>query len=123
MTGRKVPRSGAVWLAFFGMGFLNNVVPFLLIVWGQKTIASGLASILNATTPLFTVIVAGLLLADERISSLKLAGVIVGFVGVTVMIGPDALAGISTAVWAQAAVTTGSTPSRLKRRPKTPAKA
>ena len=102
--GLAVPKSGDVWLAFFGMGLLNNVVPFLLIVWGQKTIASGLASILNATTPLFTVVVAGLLLADERISALKVAGVIIGFVGVTVMIGLDAVSGISSSVWAQIAI-------------------
>ena len=53
-------------MAFFGMGILNNVIPFCLIVWGQQHIASGLASILNATTPLFTVIVAHFLTADER---------------------------------------------------------
>lgn len=69
------------------MGLLNNVIPFVLIVWGQTQIASGLASILNATTPLFTVIVAGVLLPDERATPLKLVGVVVGFVGVAMMMG------------------------------------
>ena len=59
---------GRVWRAFFGMGLLNNVLPFVLIVWGQHRIASGLASILNATTPLFTVLVAHLLTPDEKLT-------------------------------------------------------
>ncbi len=104
LMGRPVPKTGAVWAAFFGMGLLNNVVPFGLIVWGQHTIASGLASILNATTPLFGVVVAGLLLPDERMSALKLTGVVIGFVGVVVMIGVDALSGLATGIWAEIAI-------------------
>jgi drug/metabolite transporter (DMT)-like permease len=100
---QRMPREGRVWAAFFGMGLLNNVLPFLLIVWGQHRIASGLASILNATTPLFTVLVAHLLTADERLTSLKAAGVMVGFAGAAVMIGPDALKGVETSVLAQLA--------------------
>lgn len=101
---RPLPRAPRVWAAFLGMGFLNNVVPFALIVWGQQTIASGLASILNATTPLFTVIVAGALLADERATPIKIAGVAAGFLGVAVMIGLDALSGLGADVVAQLAV-------------------
>ncbi len=108
LMGRTVPKGRAVWGAFFGMGLLNNVVPFGLIVWGQQTIASGLASILNATTPLFTVVIAALLLADERASPLKLVGVAVGFLGVIVMIGLDALSGLGAGVLAQVAVLGGA---------------
>ncbi len=108
LLGRAVPKGRAVWGAFFGMGVLNNVVPFGLIVWGQQTIASGLASILNATTPLFTVVIAALLLADERASPLKLVGVTVGFLGVIVMIGLDALSGLGAGVFAQVAVLGGA---------------
>lgn len=100
---RSVPRRPSVWLAFLAMGLLNNAVPFGLFVWGQQTIASGLAAILNATTPLFTVVVAGLLLADEPINARKLAGVAIGFGGVLVMIGPEALAGLGVDTWAQLA--------------------
>ena len=107
-TGRAIPRDPKVWTAFFGMGLLNNVLPFGLIVWGQQTIASGLASILNATTPLFTVLVAGLLLSDERFSSKKIIGTAVGFVGAVVMIGPDALGGIGLDLWAQLACLAGA---------------
>ena len=85
--GFRPPKNARVWAAFLGMGLLNNAIPFGLIVWGQTQIASGLASILNATTPLFTVIVAGMLLPDERATPLKLLGVVVGFIGVVVMIG------------------------------------
>jgi drug/metabolite transporter (DMT)-like permease len=108
LFGKAIPRRPEVWLAFLGMGVLNNVIPFGLITWGQQTIASGLASILNATTPLFTVIVAGALLADERFRTNKIVGVVVGFAGVVVMIGPDALGGLGVDVWAQVACLGGA---------------
>ncbi|MFS1492081.1 DMT family transporter [Vibrio splendidus] len=93
MIGLRPPKELRVWGAFLGMGLLNNVVPFALIVWGQTQIASGLASILNAATPIFAVVVAGILLPDERVTPLKLVGVGIGFVGVVVMIGLPALSG------------------------------
>lgn len=92
LLGLTPPRAPRVWLAFLCMGTINNVIPFSLIVWGQTQIASGLASILNATTPLFTVVVATCLLSDERATPLKLVGVITGFCGVVVMIGLPASA-------------------------------
>src|SRR6185369_14082205 len=93
VLGQGLPREPSVWAAFLAMGFINNVLPFCLIVWGQHRIASGLAAILNATTPLFTVLVAHLATRDEKLSGVKVVGVLVGFVGVAVMIGPDAFAG------------------------------
>jgi drug/metabolite transporter (DMT)-like permease len=87
MTGRSLPMRGEVLLAFAGMGIINNVIPFSLIVWGQSQIASGVASILNATTPLFTVIVAHLVTTDERMTPLRAGGVALGFAGVAVMSG------------------------------------
>jgi drug/metabolite transporter (DMT)-like permease len=104
VLGVRMPRDGRTWAAFLGMGLLNNVVPFCLIVWGQTHIASGLAAIINATTPLFTVLVAHAFTADETMSANRIAGVVVGFVGVALMIGPDALAGIGADVLAQLAV-------------------
>lgn len=97
---RHLPTQPQVWLAFLGMGLLNNVIPFCLIVWGQHTITSGLASILNATTPLCTVAVAGFFLRDEPITKRKLIGLLIGFSGVIVMIGPTALAGVARDEWA-----------------------
>ncbi|MBT3437118.1 MAG: DMT family transporter [Oceanospirillaceae bacterium] len=91
IMGLQPPKSIKIWLSFIAMGLLNNVIPFSFIVWGQAHIASGLASVLNATTPLFGVVVAGLLLADERATPMKLVGVVVGFIGVVMMVGMPSL--------------------------------
>jgi drug/metabolite transporter (DMT)-like permease len=103
-TRTAMPWDGKTWLAFLGMGLLNNAIPFSLIVWGQTQIASGLASILNATTPLFTVLIAHVLTADERLTKSRVAGILVGLAGVVVLIGPQALAGLGKDVAAQLAV-------------------
>ncbi|MDB2530295.1 DMT family transporter [Paracoccaceae bacterium] len=103
-SGHQLPRGRKTWQAFLALGLLNNVIPFGLIVFGQQTIGAGLAAILNATTPLWTVLIAALFLADERFSRQKLFGVLLGLVGVIVMVGPDSLAGISRNLGAQLAV-------------------
>lgn len=87
---------GAV-VAFFVMGLLNNLLPFSLLFWAQTTIPSGLASILNATTPIFSIIVAHFLLADERMAANKAIGILFGFLGVVVLLGGDVLNGASIA--------------------------
>ena len=85
--GMALPRDLSVWRAFLVMGLFNNVLPFCLIVWAQGHVSSGQAAILNATSPIFTVIVAHLLTDDERLSPSRLAGVLLGFAGVAVMVG------------------------------------
>ena len=87
--GLRLPRGIAAWRPFVGLALLNNVVPFTLIVFGQTRIASGLASVLNATTPLFTLLVARAF-AGEALTPAKLAGVLLGITGVGVLMGPDA---------------------------------
>lgn len=87
MLKLPIPKSMGIWAAFLVMGLLNNAIPFSLITWGQVQVSAGLASILNAAVPFFTVIVAGVLLPDEKISPLKVIGVLIGFFGVAVMIG------------------------------------
>ena len=104
MMRRPLPRGLPIWRAFFIMGFLNNVVPFGLIVWGQGHISSGQAAILNATVPLFTVLIAHFVTTDEKLTRAKFAGVIIGLVGVVVIIGEDALEGVGISVLAQLAV-------------------
>lgn len=101
LHGERMPRDRRVWTAFFGMGLLNNVIPFSLIVGGQQHIASAVASILNASTPLFGVVFAHFLTGDEKMTGGKLAGVVIGFIGVAVMIGFDALQSLGTNVVAQ----------------------
>ncbi len=102
--GQRMPTSPRVWGMFVIMGALNNLIPFSLIFWGQTQIASGLASILNATTPIWTVLLAHVFTRDERLSANKLSGVVLGLVGAVLMIGPDALRGVGLNVLAQMAV-------------------
>lgn len=90
-SGRDIPHSRVAIIAFAGMGLLNNVIPFSLIVFGQTHIASGVASIVNAVTPLFTVVVANFLTSDEKLTPLRVAGVMAGLAGVAVMIGLEVL--------------------------------
>lgn len=103
LTGQSLPASRTVWTAFFCMGLLNNVIPFSLIVWGQSHIASGLASILNATTPIFTVLVAHLATTDEKMTGSRLLGVVLGLIGVAVMLGGELLSTVGNSVPAQLA--------------------
>jgi drug/metabolite transporter (DMT)-like permease len=84
-TRTPIPRGREVWLALLVMGFLNNAVPFTLFVLAQGQISGSLAAILNATTPLFTVIVAHLATGDERAVPGKVFGLLFGFAGVVVM--------------------------------------
>lgn len=103
MRGEKLPAGWPVWRAFFVLGAFNNAIPFSLIVWGQTHIASGVASILNASTPLFTVIFAHYLTRDEKMNAGRLAGVVIGFFGVAAMIGSDAIEALGTNITAQLA--------------------
>lgn len=101
--GLSMAVGGRMWLAFLGMGLLNNLIPFGLIFWGQTQIASGLAAILNATTPVFGVIVAHVFGSNEKATGLKIAGVLAGVAGVAILMGPDALNGVGGALLPQLA--------------------
>ena len=94
-NGLRLPTAPAVWGAFLVMGLINNVIPFSLIAWAQSHVASGLAAILNATTPLFAVLLANVLTEDEHMTPASVTGVVIGFAGVTIMIGPNALEGFT----------------------------
>jgi len=83
------PRAGL----FFLLALTNNVVPFSLIFAGQTQLGAGVASVLNATTPFWTLILANALTTDEKLSWNKLAGIALGVAGTAVMIGPGLLAG------------------------------
>ena len=108
LTANTLPSGVKIWGALFLLALVNNVIPFTLIVWGQQEISSGLAAILNATVPLFTVVIAHFVTTDEKLTRAKFAGVIIGLVGVVVIIGEDALEGIGLAVLAQLAVLAAS---------------
>ncbi|MEO8547061.1 MAG: DMT family transporter [Sphingomicrobium sp.] len=101
-----LPRSA--WRSILVLALFNNVVPFILFGWGQTHIASGLASILNATTPIWGVVVAHLFTRDERMTGRKLAGVLLGFGGVALMIGPAVLTTLGGDTLAQLACVTAA---------------
>jgi hypothetical protein len=104
VTGRAYPTRLAMYGRYGLMGLLNNAIPFILIVYATPRIGAGAASILNATTPIFTLIVAHILTADEKITAGKAGGILLGFAGVVVMIGPKAFGGLSTEVLAALAM-------------------
>src|SRR6476646_3747995 len=84
--GIRFPTGFSAWKPFIAIGLFNNVLPFSLIVAGQTYIPSGLASILNATTPLFTVVVMATA-GEEKLHARRIAGVIVGLIGVVILHG------------------------------------
>ena len=104
VSGYPIPKSPEVWRAFVMMGLLGNALPFSLIAWGQTHIGAGLASIINATTPIFTILIAGAFLSDEHITPRKMLGITAGLAGVIVLIGPSALLELGTNTMAQLAV-------------------
>jgi drug/metabolite transporter (DMT)-like permease len=87
---------------------MNNVLPFCLFVWGQTHIASGLAAILNSTTPFAAIALAHYLTRDEKATSVRVIGVIIGFAGIVVAIGAGAFEGLGTQVLAQLACVAGA---------------
>lgn len=89
--GVKIPKKPGLWGSFFVIGAINSAIPFSLMAWGQSLIASGVASILIATTPLIAVVAAHFLTSDERMTVSRLAGVVSGLLGVAVLIGPEVL--------------------------------
>ena len=105
--GQAMPLSGRLWLRFLLLGFLNSTLPFVLIAWGETRIDSGLASILNATTPIFMVAVAHWGTEDEKLSPGKAVGIALGILGVMVLVGPSAFGGGGT-VWGELAVIAAS---------------
>jgi drug/metabolite transporter (DMT)-like permease len=106
--GEKLGLPRSAWGSILLLALLNNVLPFTLFGWGQTHIASGLASILNATTPIWGVVVAHFLTHDERMTPRKIAGVLLGFGGVATMIGPSLLSSLGSSALAQLACVTAS---------------
>jgi len=93
-----------LWAACLVMGLLNNVIPFSLIAWGQTAIESGLASIINAATAIFGILFAAIAFQDEQLTRRKIVGVLLGFVGVIIAIGPDSLRNFDIRSLAQLAI-------------------
>lgn len=107
-SGQRVPRGWRVWRDFLVMGCLNNVLPFTLMSWGQTRIESGLVSIFNAMTAPLGVLVAALVLSDERLTPRRLCGVAIAFAGALVVIGLDRLGALDPRALGQWAVLAGA---------------
>lgn len=95
LTQGKLPRDRRTIVNLIIVGAVNTAIPFVLITWGEKFIASSVAGILNATTPLYTIIIAHFALSDERITWLRFAGLVVGFAGVVLIFSQDLLGGLA----------------------------
>ena len=98
------PRDWKTWAVFAILGPTSLAIPIFFISWGEQTIDSAVASILNATTPLFTLIIAHYLLRDDRMTTQKVFGLLIGFAGIVVLLSEDLLASAHNSVIGQGAV-------------------
>lgn len=95
MSGRTLPSGWSFWGKFIVMGFFANALPFVLFSFGEQFTDSGVASILNGTTPIFTVVLAHFFVPDERLTVNRLSGVLIGFAGIGLIFLPDLLSLLS----------------------------
>ena len=102
--GLKLGSWGHLWGSFLVLGLFNGAVPYTLITWAEIHIDSGLAAILNALMPLFTVLLAHFFTQDEKLNWMKVIGIFLGFLGILALIGPAVLKGLGTHVIGQLAV-------------------
>ncbi len=103
-----IPRGRAIWSMFFVMGLIGSAAPWTFFFWGQQFLPSGVGAIMNATTPLFSALMGHFLLGDERLTGARLAGVLVGFAGVAVLIGPGLLVRADNSLLALGALATAA---------------
>lgn len=108
LQGRNLPKFGPVWRHFAIMALVQNALPFALFNWGEQHIDSALAAILNGTTPLFTILLAHIFVADDRVTPAKMVGVVVGFGGLALLIAPSLVDGVQASTWGLIAVAVAS---------------
>jgi len=108
LQGSGLPRDRRDWVSFAGTGLLNGALPYTLITWGEQFVDTGVAAILIASSPIFTVIFAQFFLPDERLNVSKAVGILLGFVGVAALVGPDALLGARNSLLGDVAIVAAS---------------
>jgi len=108
VRGERLPRDGHTWRLLFVQSLLNSSVAWLVLAWGQQFLASGLAGVLNSTSPLFVFVLTAFSAQRSSQSAVKVIGVILGFVGVALVVGLDALQGLGQQALAQGAVLFGA---------------
>jgi len=99
----SLPRDAKAWIPLLVLGISNIAIPFFLISWGEQSINSGVAAILDATVPLFSVVLAHFMLKDDKMTLPKVLGLLIGFVGVIVLMSKD-IGGSSSSLLGQGAV-------------------
>ncbi len=106
MRARRLhfPRDRKLWLRFMVQACLNSVVPFTLIAWAEQTVDAGLATILNSTSPIFTFLLAVVLVRHEAMSLRKALGLLAGLTGIGLIVGVEALGGLGRELTAQLAI-------------------
>jgi drug/metabolite transporter (DMT)-like permease len=109
IRGVKPPRDKKLWRTYAVVGIFNSALPYTLISWGEQYISSGLAALLQSTTPIFTVLLAHFLTVDDRVTVKKLIGVLLGFMGVGLLMLPDLRHGVRASLWGQLAMIAAST--------------
>ena len=102
--GLRLPRDATTWLRFMFQACLNSVIPFTLIAWAEQTVDAGLATILNSTSPIFTFLLAAVIVRHEAVTARKLFGVIAGMAGICLIVGVQAFDGIGREFLAQLAI-------------------
>ena len=108
---RRFPRFGAVWGRFAVLALFLNVLPYILISWGEQYVDSGLAAILIGTDPLFTMVIAHFFIVDDRLTPTKILGVVVGFGGLGLLAAPQFMDGISATFGGITAVSLAAFPA------------
>ncbi|MBI3368224.1 MAG: EamA family transporter [Burkholderiales bacterium] len=104
LRGIRLPRDPALWRRFAVQALLNSVVPFTLIAWAEQSVDAGLATILNSASPIFTFMATGLITRHEAVPPRKLFGVLVGFVGIGLVVGPAVFGGFGAQLVPQLAI-------------------
>lgn len=102
---RRLPSDRRLWRHLAVVAMLHNALPWVLLAWGEQFIDSALASILNGTTPLFTIILAHYLVEGDRMTMSKLFGVLIGFAGLVLLIWPSLAGGVQASTWGLLSVT------------------
>lgn len=98
------PRRRRVWINLALLGLINNALPYALISWGEQYIDSGVAAVLNSTTPLFTMLVAHLFLTDDRMTRQRVLSLLLGFAGIVLLFSRDIFTGFRGSLLGQMAV-------------------
>ncbi|MET0332853.1 MAG: EamA family transporter [Rhizobacter sp.] len=102
--GLRLPTHAGTWRKFAFQACLNSVLPFTLIAWGQQMVEASLATILNSATPIFAFLITALITRHEAVTARKLIGVVAGLMGITLVLGVEALGGLGQAFWSQLAI-------------------